>query len=162
MTVMRGCRLLPYLLAVRSTKENLDMKTCRVVVLLLAMGGLAMLSTLAKAQALADSPDSPSAAVVSTSTTHPQADFTYTRPTEKTRLQTTSSTPTAPIPSSAPQSLPALTSSIIRRPSGNKARRATASDLGPTSASQRSPLRRAMRLRKPFTKRSEERRVGKE
>ena len=63
------------------------MKTCRVVVLLLAMGGLAMLSTWAKAQALADSPDSPSAAVVSTSTTHPQADFTYTRPTEKTRLQ---------------------------------------------------------------------------
>jgi hypothetical protein len=63
------------------------MKMCRVMVLLLAAGGFASLSTLAKAQALIDSPGSSGTAFASTITTTPQADLTYTRPTEETKLQ---------------------------------------------------------------------------
>jgi hypothetical protein len=66
--------------------ENLNMKMAGVIVVLLA-GGFLTLSTLAKAQALPDSPGSSSAAFASTNTTPPQADLTYMRPTEVTRLQ---------------------------------------------------------------------------
>ena len=57
-----------------------------LVLLLLAIAGLTVLPPLAMAQSQADSGDSSSAAVLSTSTTHPQPDLTYTRPTEKTKL----------------------------------------------------------------------------
>ena len=42
-------------LGLRLTKENLDMKMRWFILLLLAFGGLAALSTLAKAQSLVDS-----------------------------------------------------------------------------------------------------------
>jgi hypothetical protein len=68
-------------------KEILDMKMRRMRLTLLAIGGLAALSTAATAQGLVDSGESSSAAVSSTSTTQPLPDLTYTRPTEKTKLQ---------------------------------------------------------------------------
>src|SRR5450759_4560950 len=65
---------------------DLDMTMRGLVLLLLAIAGLTVLPPLAMAQSQADSGDSSSAAVLSTSTTHPQPDLTYTRPTEKTKL----------------------------------------------------------------------------
>ena len=63
------------------------MKMFRFILLLLAIAGLGALSTEAQAQALANSEDAPGTAASSTSTTSPQLDFTYTRPTEKTKLR---------------------------------------------------------------------------
>jgi hypothetical protein len=64
------------------------MKMCRIMLLGLLAAGLTALPQLAKAQLLADSGDPLSAAVLpSTETTHPQTDFIYTRPTEKTKLR---------------------------------------------------------------------------
>jgi hypothetical protein len=58
------------------------------MVLLLAIGGLTALATPTRAQSAADSSDAPSAAVLpSTSTASAHPDFTYSRPTEKTKLQ---------------------------------------------------------------------------
>jgi hypothetical protein len=71
-------------LNLRFTKENLDMKTGWAILLLLAFGGLATLSTLAKAQSQAGSGGSSSTAV---STAPAQPDLTYVRPTEKTKLK---------------------------------------------------------------------------
>ena len=63
------------------------MKTRKRMIVLLAIAGLTALPPLARAQSLADSGDSSSAAVVlSAATTHPQLALTYTRPTEKTKL----------------------------------------------------------------------------
>jgi hypothetical protein len=60
----------------------------RGLMLLLAIAGLAALPLLAKAQSLADSGDSSSAALLpSLGTTHPQLALTYTRPTQKTKLR---------------------------------------------------------------------------
>jgi hypothetical protein len=60
----------------------------RGLTLLLAIAGLAALPLLAKAQSLADSSDSSSAAVLpSLGTTHPQLALTYTPPTQKTKLR---------------------------------------------------------------------------
>jgi hypothetical protein len=63
------------------------MKMYRIMLMLLAIGGLAALSTAAKAQALVDSGETSSAAISSTSTTHPLPRLTYSRPTEKTKVQ---------------------------------------------------------------------------
>jgi hypothetical protein len=68
-------------------KENLDMEMCRVMVVLLAVGGFAMLSAPAQAQALAESGYSSSVDMVSPNTTYSPPDLIYTRPTEKTKLQ---------------------------------------------------------------------------
>jgi hypothetical protein len=65
-----------------STKEDLDMKMVRTM--LLAIAVFAVLPVLAEAQALVDPGDS--AAMVA-STTPTQPDLTYTRPTEKTKIQ---------------------------------------------------------------------------
>ena len=62
------------------------MKTSRTLLLLLAIADLAVLPTLAKAQALLDSGEFSSTAISSTSATR-LPDLTYTRPTEKTKLQ---------------------------------------------------------------------------
>jgi len=63
------------------------MKMRWFILLLLACGCLAALSTLAKAQSLVDSGDSSGAAGTSVSTAAPLPDLTYMRPTEKTKLQ---------------------------------------------------------------------------
>jgi hypothetical protein len=63
------------------------MKMRWAILLPMAIGGLAALPPLAMAQSLADSQDSSSTAALSTSTTPPQPDLTYMRPTEKTKLQ---------------------------------------------------------------------------
>jgi len=63
------------------------MKMRWFILLLLACGCLAALSTLAKAQSRVDSGGSSSAAVASVSTGAPLPDLTYMRPTEKTMLQ---------------------------------------------------------------------------
>lgn len=64
------------------------MKTREFVLLLLSIAGLAVLPQLAMAQSLADSGDSPTAAVSpSQGPTDPQLDLTYTRPTDKTKLR---------------------------------------------------------------------------
>ena len=60
------------------------MKTRWAILLLLAFGGLATLSTLAKAQSQAGSGGSSSTAA---STAPAQPDLTYVRPTEKTKLK---------------------------------------------------------------------------
>lgn len=62
------------------------MMTRRIMLILLAIGSLAGISTAAKAQALVDSEES-SSAVVSPTGTQPLPDLRYTRPTEKTKLQ---------------------------------------------------------------------------
>jgi hypothetical protein len=68
-------------------ERDLDMKMRRLLLLLLAIGGLTFLTQLARAQSLADSSDSSSsAALPSAGTTHQQLAPTYTRPTEKTKL----------------------------------------------------------------------------
>jgi hypothetical protein len=60
----------------------------RGLMLLLAIAGLGALPLPAKAQSLADSGDSSSAALLpSLGTTHPQLALTYTRPTRKTKLR---------------------------------------------------------------------------
>jgi hypothetical protein len=74
-------------LDLRLTKENLDMKMRWFIFLLLAFGGLAALSMLAKAQSLGDSGGSSSAAVSLVSAAAPLPDLTYMRPTEKTMLR---------------------------------------------------------------------------
>src|SRR5271157_2661026 len=71
-------------LDLRLTKENRDMKMHWAILLLLAFGGLAALSTLAKAQSQATPGDSSSAAA---STAPEQPDLTYVRPTAKTELR---------------------------------------------------------------------------
>src|ERR1039458_8965148 len=63
------------------------MKMRGLMFLLLAITSLVALPVLAKAQLLTDPADSSSPAVESASTTHPQPDLTYTRPTEKTKIQ---------------------------------------------------------------------------
>jgi hypothetical protein len=60
------------------------MKMRRLMLLLLAIAGLAALPVPATAQALAD-PGDPAATVASTTAAQP--DLTYTRPTEKTKIQ---------------------------------------------------------------------------
>lgn len=60
------------------------MEMRRLVLLLLAIAGLAALPVLTKAQALADSGDSSGTIA---STTPARLDVTYTRPTEKTKLR---------------------------------------------------------------------------
>jgi hypothetical protein len=71
-------------LDLRLTKENLDMKTRWAILLLLAFGGLATLSTLAKAQSQAGSGGSSN---TSASTAPAQPDLTYVRPPQKTKLR---------------------------------------------------------------------------
>jgi len=64
------------------------MKMRRIMLLLLVIGDLAVLPVLTKAQSLVDAGDSSSSTVdLSASTATPQPDLTYTRPTEKTKLQ---------------------------------------------------------------------------
>ena len=63
------------------------MKMRWFIFLLLAFGGLAALSMLAKAQSLGDSGGSSSAAVSLVSAAAPLPDLTYMRPTEKTMLR---------------------------------------------------------------------------
>jgi len=63
------------------------MKKHQVMLLLLAIAGLAAMPVLAKAQSLVDSRDSSSTAVESASTTLPQPDLTYTRPAQATKLR---------------------------------------------------------------------------
>jgi hypothetical protein len=63
------------------------MKMSRAMFLLLAIGVLPALSTVARAQSLADSTDSSSAGVVSPDVTAARVEATYTRPTETTKLQ---------------------------------------------------------------------------
>jgi hypothetical protein len=60
------------------------MMMCRIMLMLVAISGLAGISTSAVAQALIDSEASPS---VSSTATQPPLDLSYTRPTEKTKLQ---------------------------------------------------------------------------
>jgi hypothetical protein len=62
------------------------MKLRQVILSLLAIASLAALPLMAKAQSLADSGDSSSAAALSASAAHTQPDLTYTRPTQKTKL----------------------------------------------------------------------------
>ncbi len=68
-------------------RENGDMETGRLIVLLLAVSALAMLPTSLNGQALADSPSFSNAAFVAVTPPIAQPDLTYTRPTEKTKLQ---------------------------------------------------------------------------
>ena len=63
------------------TKEDLGMKTCLRILLLIAV--LAALPALANAQAMADSASSSD---VDVNTTPAQPDLTYTRPTEATKF----------------------------------------------------------------------------
>ena len=64
------------------------MKMRRIMLLLLVIGDLAVLPVLTKAQSLVEAGDSSSSTVnLSLSTTIPQPDLTYTRPTEKAKLQ---------------------------------------------------------------------------
>ncbi len=63
------------------------MRVRRVMLLLLAIGGLAALSTLAKAQALVKSGDASSTDVLLVSSATPQPDLTYVRPTQKTKIR---------------------------------------------------------------------------
>jgi len=64
------------------------MKMRGLMLLMLALACLTVLPQFARAQSLVDSSDSSSAEVLaSTSTTPPQLDLTYARPTEKTKLQ---------------------------------------------------------------------------
>ena len=60
------------------------MKTHRIILLLWLVGSSVVLSVLAKAQSLADSDVSTSAAASSTTL---QSDLTYTRPTQKTKIR---------------------------------------------------------------------------
>ena len=62
------------------------MKMRGLMFLLLAITSLVALPVLAKAQLLTDPADSSSPAVESASTTHPQPDLTYTRPTQATEF----------------------------------------------------------------------------
>jgi hypothetical protein len=73
-------------LDLRLTKESLDMKMRWSILLLLAFGGLAALSTRAQAQSLVDPGDSSGAAATSVSTAAPLPDLTYMHPTQKTML----------------------------------------------------------------------------
>jgi hypothetical protein len=66
---------------------DLDMKMRGLMLLLVAIAGLAALPVLAKAQSLVNSEDFSSAAVVPSSATNPQPPVKYTRPDEKTRLR---------------------------------------------------------------------------
>src|SRR5271166_508753 len=63
------------------------MKKRGTMLWLLVIAGLPALSLLAKAQSVADSGDSSSAAVGAASAPLPQAHLTYARPTEKTKLR---------------------------------------------------------------------------
>ena len=63
------------------------MKMREFMLWLMAIAGLSALPVLAKAQSLANSGDSSSAAVLPSVTTNPQSAVMYTRPTEKTRLR---------------------------------------------------------------------------
>jgi hypothetical protein len=65
------------------TEEDLDMKVCRIMLLLFVIADLAALPVPAKAQSPATSVDSPGTVA---STTPAQPDLTYMRPTEKTKL----------------------------------------------------------------------------
>jgi len=70
------------------TKEDLNMKMRWFILLPLAFGGLAVLSTLAKAQSLVDSGESSSSMVdLSVSAATPQPDLTYMRPPQATKLR---------------------------------------------------------------------------
>jgi hypothetical protein len=68
------------------TKENLGMKMRQIVLMLLAINGLAVLSKVATAQALADRGEMSTPVASAMTPTNPQPDLTYTRPTEKTKL----------------------------------------------------------------------------
>ena len=63
------------------------MKMRWFILLLLAFGGLAALSTLAKAQSLVDSGESSGAADLSVSTATPQPDLIYMRPPQATKVR---------------------------------------------------------------------------
>ena len=63
------------------------MKIRQAILLLLVVAGLTAIPLLANAQLLVDSADSSSTVAASASTTHPQPDLTYTRPTQKTKLR---------------------------------------------------------------------------
>jgi hypothetical protein len=67
------------------SKESLDMKMGQGILFLLAIVGLAALP-LANAQSLVDLNDSSSSALPSATTTHPQQDASYLRPTQKIKL----------------------------------------------------------------------------
>jgi hypothetical protein len=70
------------------TTENLDMKTRRIMFLLLLIADLAVIPLLAEAQVLVDAADSSSSPVdLSMSTANPPADLTYIRPPETTKLR---------------------------------------------------------------------------
>ncbi len=78
---------LPYWCAgwvIRLSREGITMSMGRLMLLMLAIAGLAVLPVLAEAQALADSPGS-SGTVASTTPALP--DLTYTRPQEKTKIE---------------------------------------------------------------------------
>ena len=114
------------------------MKNRGLIVLLLAIAGLTVLPSLAVAQALVDASDS-SSAEVSTSlvAAQPQMALTYTRPTEKTKLHHYFFDTFGPYPIVGAAVVAGINQYGAPPRSGNKARRAMASDLGPTSASRR-------------------------
>jgi hypothetical protein len=62
------------------------MKTCRIVLLLLAVAELAALPSSASAQSVTDPLDSPGSALLSGSATNPPPDLTYIRPPQTTKL----------------------------------------------------------------------------
>ncbi len=80
-------------LNLRSAGENLDMKIRQVMLALLTIGGSAALAVPAMAQSasaslsLDDSSSSSSSVVLPASPTYPNVDVTYTRPTEKAKIQ---------------------------------------------------------------------------
>src|SRR5260370_16028588 len=65
---------------------DVDMTMRRLMLLLRAIAGLTALPPLTMAQSQGDSGASSSTAALSTKTTPPQPDLTYTSPTEKTKL----------------------------------------------------------------------------
>jgi len=81
---MRKANALSSTAHIRSAVESLAVKTRRIMLLLSLVGGSVVLPALARAQTLADSDVSTSAAA---SNAAPQSDLTYTRPTQKTKIR---------------------------------------------------------------------------
>ena len=63
------------------------MKTCRIVLLLLAVAELTALPSLVSAQSVTDPVDSPGSAMFPVSPTNPPPDLTYIRPPQTTKLR---------------------------------------------------------------------------
>lgn len=115
------------------------MKMRGLMLLLLAIAGLALLPTLAMAQSPADSGDSSSAVVYRQQARRNRNWLRRHMPLRQRKRgsTTTSSMLSAPIHSRGLRWLLALTRRTMPRPSGNKAPRVTASDWDPASASRR-------------------------